>query len=204
MNKASEIARLKITLDHVKPPVVRRVEVPADIRLDDLHLVIQIVMGWENYHLYEFRTRGGRWSLIDPDFADADVRSASKATLAELLKQGGAKGIKYTYDFGDGWEHTVKVEAVSPAAADATYPRLLDAKGACPPEDVGGPWGYAEYLEAIADPDHERHEEFIEWRGPRFDPTRVNEAAVRKQLERLTKRPASRKGKASSKPKHAG
>lgn len=199
MISTAPVARLKITLDNVEPPVLRRIEVPLDISLDSLHLVIQIAMGWENYHLYEFRTGGGRWGISDPDFPVPDVLSAKRSTLAELLRLSGAKTFKYVYDFGDDWEHTVKVEAIGPGAPDAVCPRLLEAKRSCPPEDVGGPWGYAEYLEAIGDPGHERHKELIEWRGPRFDPAAVDEVAIRKGLERLTRRRPPRKARPSSK-----
>jgi len=115
MAESDQIARLRITLDDVAPVILRRIEVPVGVRLDDLHLYFQIAMGWENCHLYEFRTRGDRWGLVDPDFAELDVISANEATLAELLKRGGAKTFKYVYDFGDGWEHTVKVEALGSA-----------------------------------------------------------------------------------------
>jgi hypothetical protein len=91
-------------------------------------------------------------------------------------------------DFGDDWRHTVKLEALVAPEPQATYPRLLSAKGRCPPEDVGGPWGYAEYLEAMADPNHKRHAEMVEWRGPDFDPNAINEAEIQKQLNRLAPR----------------
>jgi hypothetical protein len=159
-------------------------------------------MGWENCHLYEFRTRGDRWGLVDPDFVELDVISAKEATLAELLKRSGAKTFKYVYDFGDGWEHTVKVEALDQPATGAGYPRLLEARRRCPPEDVGGPWGYARYLKALADPDHERHDEFVEWRGPGFDPALVDEATIRKAFDRLAKKASPRASKAAAKRRH--
>jgi hypothetical protein len=198
----SQIARLKITLDNVEPEVLRRVEVPIEIKLDRLHLAIQIAMGWENYHLYEFRTRAGRWGIPDPDLGDYDVLSAEQATLAELLQRSGVKTFQYVYDFGDDWEHTVKVEAVAPGEPDALYPRLLEAQRACPPEDCGGPWDYAEYLEAISDPQHERHEDLIGWRGPGFDPAAVDKAAIRKGLQTLARpRPPRKASKAASRPR---
>ena len=197
---ADQIARLAIALDEVKPSVRRRIEVPLATRLDRLHRVFQIVMGWENCHLYEFRVgREIAYGEPDPDwdFRGSSTRRANKATLAELLAETRNKTFKYVYDFGDDWHHTVKLEAVLPPEPDAIYPRLLSAKGRCPPEDVGGPWGYAEYLEALADPDHERHAEMIEWRGPRFDPKTIDEAAIQRQLNRLAPR---RKSKTAASP----
>ena len=113
------------------------------MRLDLLHLVIQVTMGWENYHLYEFRVgRAVAYGITDPDWPDSDTLSAEKATLADLighLKRN--KTFRYIYDFGDDWFHTVKLEALVEADPELTYPRLLTAQGRCPPEDCGGPWG---------------------------------------------------------------
>lgn len=168
---ADTIARLKITLDDVKPAVLRRVEVPFDIRLDRLHLTIQAAMGWTNSHLYEIRAGGVGWSTPYPDTDGAgDFLDARKARLADVLEDVGAKTLKYLYDFGDGWEHMIKIERLLDPEPGVLYPRLIDAKGHCPPEDVGGPWGYAEFLEAIADPKHERHRELREWYVDDFSP----------------------------------
>jgi hypothetical protein len=168
---AATIARLKITLDHVKPVVLRRVEVPFDIRLDRLHSTIQAAMGWTNSHLYEIRAGGVGWSTPYPD-ADwaGDFIDARKARLGDILEDIGTKTLKYLYDFGDGWEHTIKVERLTDPEPGIRYPRLTEAKGHCPPEDVGGPWGYGEFLEAIADPGHERHRELTEWFAGDFNP----------------------------------
>jgi hypothetical protein len=173
------------------PNVVRRVEVPFDILLSDLHLVIQAAMPWWNYHLYEFRVRNQRWGLPDPDFDWPDmprVQPAKGTSLAELTAATGAKTFTYVYDFGDDWEHKVKIEKTCEPAPGIIYPRLIEASGRCPPEDVGGPWGYAEYLEAMADPAHERHAEMVEWRGPSFDPAVADVTGIEKGLAKLAKR----------------
>jgi len=168
---ASTIAQLKITLDDVKPAVLRRFAVPFDIRLDRLHLTIQAVMGWTNSHLYEIRARDVSWSTPYPDQDWAgDFLDARKARLGDVLEDVGAKTLKYLYDFGYGWEHTIKIERLIDPEPGTPYPRLIEAKGCCPPEDVGGPWGYAEFLEAIADPKHERHRELKEWFADDFNP----------------------------------
>ena len=168
---ADTIARLKITLDDVEPTVLRRVDVPFDIRLDRLHLTIQAAMGWTNSHLYELRAGDVGWSTPYPD-ADwsGDFLDARKARLNDILEDIGMKKLIYLYDFGDGWEHTIKVERLADPAPGALYPCLIEVSGRCPPEDCGGPWGYAEMLEAIADPKHERHAELTEWIGDDFDP----------------------------------
>jgi pRiA4b ORF-3-like protein len=168
---ASTIAQLKITLDDVKPAVLRRFAVPFDIRLDRLHLTIQAAMGWTNSHLYEIRAGDVSWSMPYPDQDWAgDFLDARKARLGDVLEDVGTKTLKYLYDFGDGWEHTIKIERLIDPEPGTPYPRLIEAKGCCPPEDVGGPWGYAEFLEAIADPKHERHRELKEWFADDFNP----------------------------------
>ena len=191
MTAASHIARLKITLDDVRPAVLRRVEVPVSILLSDLHLVIQTVMPWWNYHLYEFRVREVRWGVPDPEFdwpGSPRVLPAKKATLADLIGATGAKSLKYLYDFGDGWEHSVRIEKIIEPETGASYPRLAGAKGRCPPEDAGGPPGYEAYLEAIGDPGHENHEDMIRWRGPGFDPETVDIAEIEMELTKLTRK----------------
>ena len=195
-----EIARLKIELDEMEHPVLRRIEVPLAIRLDDLHPVIQVAMGWENYHLYEFRVgRTVRYGIPDPDWPDSGALSVQKATLADLLAHlKRNETFHYIYDFGDDWLHTVALEALGEADPELTYPRLLTAQGQCPPEDCGGHWGYAHFLEAIADPDHEDHDDMLEWHGPGFDPMAVDEAAIQKGLAELAK-PRRRKSTARKK-----
>ena len=183
---ATSIARLKITLDDVKPLVQRRVEVPLAIRLDRLHLVLQAAMGWSNSHLYEIRARDVGWGMPDPDFGEGPL-DATKARLIDVLEDAGVKTVKYLYDFGDGWEHTVKVERVTDAVPGLTYPRLVDAVGRCPPEDVGGSWGYDEFLDALADPAHENHAEMKDWIGEEFDPAAVNVEALANDVAVLAK-----------------
>jgi hypothetical protein len=184
-----QIAKLAIALDEVKPPVKRLIEVPLSIRLDRLHKVFQIVIGWENVHLYEFRIgRKIAYGVPDPDWDfGRSPRPANKTTLAELFAATRNKPFKYVYDFGDNWEHTVKLEAVAAPEPGTVYPRLVSAKGRCPPEDVGGTRGYTRYLKAMADPRHDRHAEMVEWRGPDFDPNAVDEAGIRKRLDRLAR-----------------
>ena len=148
-----------------------QVEVPTSITLKVLHDIIQAAMGWTNSHLYEIRAGDLGWSTPYPD-ADwtGDFLDARKARLGEVLEDVSTKTLKYLYDFGDGWEHTIKIERLTDPEPGVVYPRLIDPSSRCPPEDSGGPWGYAELLEAINDPAHERHAEFREWVGDDFDP----------------------------------
>jgi hypothetical protein len=162
MTKETPIARLKVVLDNVKPTVMRRLEVPVTIKLTRLHTMLQSAMGWTDSHLWEFYFRDVRFGVPDPDW-DGDALDARKATLLDVIEDTGVKSFTYMYDFGDGWKHSIKIERIEPSIPGMDYPFLIDATGACPPEDCGGPWGYMEALEILADPKHERHQEIKEW-----------------------------------------
>lgn len=186
---AASIARLRITLDDVTPAVLRRIEVPYDIRLDRLHLAIQAAMGWTNSHLYEIRARDAGWStpLPDVDWA-GDFLDARKAKLDDVIEDMGTKTVRYIYDFGDGWKHTIKIERLDDPLPGTLYPRLIEASGRCPPEDVGGPFGYVEFLEVMRDPKHERHDEFADWIDEDdFDPTAVDKDRLAEHVASLAK-----------------
>ena len=105
-----------------------------------------------------------------------------------MLEDAGTKTLRYLYDYGDGWEHTIKVERMAPAEPDAVYPRLIEASGGCPPEDVGGPWGYGEMLEALEDPGHERHAETLEWLGEDFNPNAFDAERLKADVAALARR----------------
>lgn len=196
---ADAIARLKITLDDVKPAVLRRIEVPLAIRLDRLHLALQAAMGWTDSHLYEIRAGDVGWGVPDPNWRDGPL-DARKARLVDVLEDIGAKTLRYLYDFGDGWEHTIKIERIADAAPGVAYPRLIEAVGRCPPEDIGGPWAYDEFLDAIADPKHERHAEFMEWVDETFDPTLAgterHTAALTELAAKWSRKPAIKRKRA--------
>ncbi len=190
MTSTHDIVRIKITLDNVKPTVMRRIEVPVSVKLDTLHELIQAIMPWDNYHGYDFRVRETYWGIPMPDmegfgFPIADAR---KATLARALSEPNFKTLRYIYDSGDDWRHTIKVERRFTAELWDTFPRLVAAKGRCPPEDCGGPWGYAEYLEAMSDPHHPRHTELVGWLGRR-DPNEIDIAAMEAALSPFVKQP---------------
>ena len=150
------ILRLTAVLQDVKPRVSRTLMVPSDLRLDRLHLVLQAAMGWENQHLYSFEAGSRRWSLPDPHLG-LDALPANKATIQQALAAAGHTSLVYTYDFGDDWRHHLTAELTDGPLPGQLYPRLVEAEGRCPPEDVGGPPGYQHFLEAIAHPGHPDH-----------------------------------------------
>src|SRR5271157_3738577 len=153
--------QIKITLKNTRPPIWRRLVVAPEIKLDRLHDVVQIAMGWTNSHLYQFETPEGHFA--DPSFEVEETQSSRKATLQSVLYRPKSS-IRYEYDFGDGWDHQILLEKV----VELDQPSLAVCLGgarACPPEDCGGPWGYANLLAILKDPKHPQFEEMSEWIG---------------------------------------
>ena len=188
VKKSSNAAvyQLKITLQASHPPIWRRALVSADITLHQLHDTIQLLMGWSNSHLHQFIAAGVVYGEDDPEFGlgdEAEFVSEHKVVLQQLLRQEKDKLI-YEYDFGDSWEHKVVLEKILPPDPPGSYPICLTGKRACPPEDVGGMWGYDSFLEAIGDPENPEHEDMLEWAGA-FDPEEFDLQEINKRLDRL-------------------
>ncbi|CAI8851328.1 conserved hypothetical protein [Pseudomonas zeae] len=164
-----DLLLLHIQLKWIEPAIWRRVAVPENITLGKLHTVIQFAMGWEGGHLHEFEIAGENYGIPGPDGWGPPVNPEARKTLIKALS--GKKTFRYLYDFGDSSDHQIKVEKVLPAIACPQVPYCVDGVNACPPEDVGGGPGYAEFLEAMADPDHPERKGMLEWHGSTFDPT---------------------------------
>ena len=182
-NTDERVFRIKITLKGVsKPPVWRRVLVPAGIRLDRFHETIQAVMGWLDYHMHVFSAEASDYGSADPELGHTDDR---RIILARVLEEPGDRLI-YTYDFGDDWDHEVVLEQELPAEPGAVYPRCVAGKGACPPEDCGGAWGYTDLRALLADPAADGHNEMLKWLGldnaGEFDPAAFDVDAVNESL----------------------
>lgn len=182
------IFQLKVTLRGVKPAIWRRIEVPPDLSLFELHRTLQAAMGWSDSHLHQFVHQGTYYGAPDREFGMPTV-SERRTRLGDLLAQPKDRLI-YEYDFGDSWEHDVVLENMAEAQPGARYPRVIAGKRACPPEDVGGYLGYGDFVEAITDPAHAEHETMLEWIGGRFDPERFDLIAAN---DRVPKKRASRR-----------
>ena len=180
----SEIAQLGVEIDDVTPRVLRVVEVPADIRLDALHFVLQIAIGWQNGHPFEFHIGDKVWGQPDRD-ADVSRMPAERATLADVHAHGDT--FKYDYVLGEDWEHTVTLLSRAAAQPHMRYPNLISAEGRCPPADIGGPVGYETYLRSIADPNSVDHEDMLDFDAPDFDPHVVDAVTLRQNLAALTR-----------------
>lgn len=160
------VVSIKVTLLNISPPVWRRLLIPNEMTLADLHDAIQAAMGWHDCHLHVFHIDGRDYG--DRRTVD-DVADENRLTLKSIAKSGVTR-FAYTYDFGDSWEHSVVIEKAKPATLDIACPVCVGGKRACPPEDSGGPWGYHQLLEVLADPDHPDYAEQREWVGEDLDP----------------------------------
>ncbi len=169
--------QFKIQLKNItKPPVWRRLLVPETFTFHQFHLLIQAAFGWENAHMFRFSLLGYRSDffitekeMYDPDFYEEDeVIDSKEIKLSEIFNTEGQK-FNYLYDFGDDWFHVITLEKIT--EEKLLYADCLAGKGTCPPEDCGGPWGYANLREALADPKHPEHKEFKEWLGLKKDET---------------------------------
>jgi len=183
-----DVREIEVLLLGTDPRIWRRFAVRADITLAALHDVVQVVMGWTDSHLHQFtatdrKRYGPRLPAMGLGLED-DTLDERKARLCDVAPARGAK-LLYEYDFGDGWEHALKVLKVGPPEPGVRYPVCLAGERACPPEDCGGVWGYYDFLQAMADPKHEQHDEMVEWHGCGFDADAFDLDAVNAMLRRL-------------------
>jgi hypothetical protein len=168
--------QLRIELARYRPKIWRRLLVKADLPLDDLHMTIQIAMGWENCHLHQFiKDRKFYSERLKEDWGWNDSHNVDYKgmVISDLLLKEKDK-IEYEYDFGDGWIHDIVLEKILPPDSTMKSPVCTGGALACPPEDCGGIWGYAQMLEILKDPTFEAYEETLEWVGEEFDPGRFN------------------------------
>lgn len=189
MNSSDRILRLHVQLDDGKPAIWRRVEVPATASLKALHDLVQAAMPFEDRHLFEFRVEGKRYAIPDPEWdSPGDKTHSAKTARIGQFAERGLRELTYTYDFGDDWRFTIKVEVVEDADPTLEYPRFIDGMGRAPPEDVGGLPGFEMFLEALADPKHESHAELLEWHGGPFDPDDIRRDEILKCVQKLARR----------------
>lgn len=183
---SQRLYKFKISLKEIEPKIWRRILV-KECTLDRFHLHLQLAMGWQNCHHYQFKIGGEIYGnlevLYDPN-GDLEIIDSLETMLSDIVPQDG-EWLKfvYEYDFGDNWEHEILFEGCVPAEKGARYPLCTEGERACPPEDVGGAYGYDEYLEALADPNHEEHEAYTQWQGP-FDPEKFDAEQISKRMRR--------------------
>ncbi len=182
MHKPSEsvIYQVKATLTEVRPPVWRRLLVPSSISLRKFHDILQIAFGWTDSHLHEFKVRGQSYGIPHSEYPNS-TRNEARVRLDRVLVKH-KDSMVYEYDFGDSWVHKITLEKVLSVASGVRVPRCIGGARACPPEDCGGPVGYAELLKAIQDPFHPEHEDMVAWVGGDLDPNWFELAEVNEEL----------------------
>lgn len=180
--------QLKIVVCYIKPLIWRRLRLPGDSNLGFLHAAIQVALGWTNSHLHQFVINDRYYS--DPNFhldydSESPVLDEGAATLLEVAPRV-KDAFLYEYDFGDSWEHWIKVEKISaPDPALGRGAECSDGRRAGPPDTCGGPAGYADLLAVIRDPEHEEYDDMMEWLGGGFDPKAFDREKVNRYLRKL-------------------
>lgn len=186
--------RLHVVLEDIHPPIWRRLVVPAGWTLDRLHLVLQAAFSWTDSHLHEFRIGGLRYGdphLLDDGFDGARIYDYSEVRLADFI--GDDLSFAYLYDFGDGWAHSIRIEEWLSLEAVPRHAECVAGARARPPEDVGGPWSYSDFLEAVGDPEHDDHKANLCWAGGHFDPEWFDLELVTKDLRNTLRANATRR-----------
>jgi hypothetical protein len=164
-----DLYRVHVSLREIEPAIWRRIELSSQTTLKQFHRILQVAMEWEDDHLHEYIIGGRRYGTSEPEYDEpGEVVREAGARLATVLPQLGSE-ILYIYDFGDYWQHDLRLEAILPHDPEIQYPRVLDGQRCCPPEDCGGSSGYANLLEILLDPTHEEFEHMRGWAGPRFN-----------------------------------
>ncbi len=181
-------ARIRIALLDIKPEIWRRVDVPLGINLRGLHDIIQAVIGWGDYHLFEFRIGEKLYGVPAPgeDFG-RKVTNAKSVKLASLVAKGVDR-FEYIYDFGDNWQLAIEIEATGETDPALWYPRFVDGARRGPPEDVGGFPGYYDFVEAVSNPRSRDHRRLIEWYGGPYDPDDIDRRTLDERLALISQR----------------
>ena len=181
----NEVYQFKITLNDTKPSIWRRIIVPTHYTFWDLHVAIQDSMGWLDYHLHMFEMKDPATNKkVEFGAPDEEYVASNRNVLADHKEKISRyfsmenRNARYEYDFGDYWIHTIKLEKIFSAIIGEKYPKCIDGKMACPPEDCGGIEAYYELLSVISDAENEEYTEMIEWLGGEFNPGLFDPKAV--------------------------
>jgi hypothetical protein len=186
LSAPGKVFRLKVTLDGIRPPIWRRIQVRGDMSLFKLHKILQVVMGWQDYHLHQFSIEDECYSVIsrEADMLGDDFKDEKKVKLNRVIPAEKFK-FTYEYDFGDGWNHDILVEKIFRPEEELKHPVCLKGKRSAPPEDCGGEGGYYNLLKALEDPSHPEHEDMLAWVGDEYDPEWFDSDIVNDRLAKI-------------------
>lgn len=183
------VARLKIQLSDIRPPIWRRVDVPLSTTLLRLHDILQVLFGWTDSHLFEFTVAGRAYGVPyeESELSGYTCYRANRLRLGTVVERGVGE-FQYLYDFGDAWRHDVLIERVGDGSAGTEYPEFVGGERRAPPEDVGGPEGFMTFMEAALIPTHEDHAEWLAWYGGPFDHADIGERWIRLLFKSMARR----------------
>lgn len=184
--QAHTVYQLRIELQHIEPLIWRRILVPETLKLAKLDRIVQAAMGWTNSHLHDWHIGQQRYGVPDDEWVGSgSMFDERKFTIGQVLG-GQVKTFDYNYDFGDGWDHRITVEECLPIQAGRNdWAMCLAGENACPPENVGGPAGYMDFLQAMRDPNQQQHADYWRWWGGPFDPNAFSINAANMMIRKL-------------------
>jgi hypothetical protein len=183
------IVQIGVSLFQSYPPITRRLFLLEETSFFELHHIIQISMGWKNYHLFEFTVNGYRIGMVDESeygFWNNQVISAKSLSLSDVVSSD-QDSFEYLYDFGDRWIHNITIERWGEVDDNGFLAHCIDGALNCPPEDCGGINGYYELLEILENKNHPEYSNTLHWVGANFDPKKFDKPRVKRQLEQLQK-----------------
>ena len=180
-----QVYQLKVTMKEIRPHIWRRILVNGDINLYKLHKILQVVMGWEDYHLHIFELNDITYAIPSPeDPWPRETKNEKRARLNDVVPDE-QDSLEYIYDMGDNWCHTIVVEKILSSDEGLERPVCLDGKRSAPPEDCGGVGGYQDFRKAISNPRHPEHDDLLIWAGGAFDPNRFDLDEVNRLLSKV-------------------
>lgn len=182
----NQVLQFKVELQGIEPKIWRRIQVPIDYNFWDLHVAIQDAMGWLDYHLHHFEIKGkGKRKVANiglPDFEGfGDLPEVYPGWEIAVIAYFNALGVvaEYQYDYGDDWNHIVKLEGYLYKEKGIKYPTCIAGENACPPEDCGGVAGYFNILEILSDTNHNDYQDMRIWVGENWDPKQFDHRKVK-------------------------
>lgn len=189
--RAAPVYQIKVTLEDIEPLIWRRLLVRSDIKLSKLHDLLQTAFAWEDAHMHHFFNKENQFfappEMTVDDFGGPPTRDTSQTCLNEVMTK--LKDVlRYEYDFGDGWMHFIALEEIIDDAGGALVPACIAGENAAPPDDCGGPPGYMNLVQVLADPANQEYGELLEWVGDKFDPHHVDIHAITARLHPRARR----------------